>query len=225
MSAFTNETNYYSRKFECGWSLRAEDPVAIAARVQALARRLGDLEPAYGEMWPLLAARAIRPGRDPGPVLEMSAEDLGALIDRRARFDPPRYPHPVGKEGYNLFLSANRNRYDTLCIDMGVSAGVYGDGANRNRADIGLHNESPVSRDPELALRVLYSLVETLGAQWACARAYIQPEGGAGDDSRRPWLAWSAAGLEAPPFPFSDEEAGPPAEVRSERGGDLLIWP
>src|SRR6478736_5115887 len=104
------------------------DAQAIAERTKEFVRRVSLVEPTLAEVRPILAARAFRPG-DPGPVLEMTADQLAELIDRRARFDPPRRPAPVGPDGYSVVFGPNRRWSDPLRISLTVRAGQYREGS------------------------------------------------------------------------------------------------
>ena len=68
--------------------------------------------------------RAIRPA-DPGPVLELSNEELGSLIDRRARVDPPPFPAPVDPHGYLLSLGGSPARSQLKLYGANVWAGAW----------------------------------------------------------------------------------------------------
>src|ERR1051325_1018684 len=97
---FLNE-HHSTRSFDCGWRPRQEDSEAIARRVQRMAAALSAVDDELGQLWPQFEARAIR-ASDPGPVLDLSTVDLGRLIDRRGRFDPPQLPAPCGPTGYSF---------------------------------------------------------------------------------------------------------------------------
>jgi hypothetical protein len=214
--------------FQCGWGPRAETATEVARRVQALNAPLAEIEPAHREIWPLFAARAIRPGSDPGPVLDMAVEDLAAVIERKARFDPPRPPAPVGDTGYNLILSANRTGLDPLTVGISLHAGAYNTGHAWNGGRVDYHASHPIWRDPVLGLRVLGALIESLEPDWACAATVVDvgtdphvsyPE----DRHGRSWFAWTAPGRETPEFWLRAN--GPPAEQREALGGVLRFWP
>lgn len=215
------------RRFACGWGSRPESPKAIAERIQLLNTRIAEIEPAYGELWPLFAARAIRPGRDPGPVLAMTSEGLGEVIDRRARWDPPRWPAPVSSGGYSLIMAANRTGLDPLDIGLSVQAGRWGDWPNQ--VSLEFHPDAPLLANVELGLQVLTALIEAMTPDRAYAYGYLPHN----DDSRAqriPWLYWERSGELEPLLPWQDnydwvERGGPPVQVRAERGGELKIWP
>ena len=229
MTAFADEGDHYERSFLAGWPGRLENALQVAERVHALASRLAEIGPSYGQLWPLMESRRLRPS-DPGPVLEMSTEELGRLIDRRGRFDLPALPAPVGEEGYSFSLVGYGDPSAPRTHGVAVRAGAYRASAD-NEVRLTFGNTCPIWRDAEQALRVLHGLVDTFDASWATAFAFIaEPDGGGRD---RPWLAWTAAPLTprpAPPFlrtypypfPFSGE--APPSVVRPDHGGELKLW-
>ena len=212
-----------SRRFECGWGPRAEPALEVARRLQLLNRRLAEVEPAHREIWPLFAARAIRPGYDPGPVLDMTLEALSSLIDRKARFDPPRLPAPVGDTGYNIVLSANRIMLDPLTIGVHLHAGAYNCGYKWNEANVDYHAEHAIWSEVELGLKVLAALVESLEPDWVCAAGFVDDDNSEQEPLGRSWLAWTAPGKEIPEFWLRANNA--PAEVREAYGGELRVWP
>src|SRR5213083_2780074 len=128
MTVFADEPDHYDRSFFGGWPSVRMDARAIAERVQEVVRRLSLVEPTCGELRPILATRAFRP-EDPGPVLELATGQLAELIDRRARFDPPRRPAPVGPDGYSVVFGPNRRWSDPLRISLTVRAGQYREGS------------------------------------------------------------------------------------------------
>src|SRR4051794_22262308 len=110
--AFADETvSDIHRDFECGWAVRKQTAADVADRVQHLARRLGAIDPAYGRIRPSPGMRKFRLG-DRGPILDMARAELADLIERRGRFDPPRYPAPVSPTGYSVLY-----RNDLMGLD------------------------------------------------------------------------------------------------------------
>ena len=235
-SLFADEpVEYWGRALVCGWSARPQSAAEIAASVQQFARSLGDIDPAYGQIRPDPGMRKFRPG-DLGPVVDMTLEELGDRIDRRGRFDPPRFPAPVSAKGYNVLYRNDLMGMDPSFLALGVRVGQYGPTWVDNRVDIHIDNENPIWRDPEEGIRVLDAMVSTWRPEWACASCSIKVRetGNNIPSERRPWLVWTEqlrpAGQNSPdrpayPHPFPFDEAGPPAEVRSWRGGELSIWP
>jgi hypothetical protein len=220
---FGAEGDHFARRFSAAWGPRAETPLELARRVKAMCGRLVETAPEHRDVWPLFAMRAIRPGVDPGPLLDIPDEDLAKLIDRKARFDPPQLPAPVGPEGYRMVLSANRAPPDPRSIGMSVSAGVYEEGVNENRVEVTYHLANPVWQDPSAGARVVEIIAETFSPEWVCVSAFIQSREERGKGHRRPWIAWSAPASEVPPY--WTEHGGPPSEVRPAFGGELRIWP
>lgn len=228
---------FAGRRFECGWSERPQTAGDIAARVQDFARRLGLIDPASGRLRPDPGMRRFRPG-DLGPIIEMTTAELGDLIDRRGRFDPPRFPTPVGPTGYRVLYRSDHLVRDPSSLTVSIRAGENGPGWRENRVDVRPDVEHPIWRDQELGIELMDAMVGVWKPEWACAYARTTelppPEGGEGRSHVRPWLAWTAKPLQprpVPPFnrpypsPFPLDDAGPPAKVRAWRGGELRIWP
>lgn len=209
-------------QFECHWSPRAEDGRAIAGRLQALATRLRKLDLFYGKIWPVLEMRG--PTKSEPHILEMSADTLGMLIERRGRFDPPAWPQPVDRYGYSIAATGERDGHDPESLMILMGAGVLRQGPNRNELVMHLHKDGLIWRDPELGRGVLRALVEALepllvfgGAMYE--RQY-EPE--MGPYRFRPWLAWLKAGVEAPDY---FDAPLPPASETEDCGGRLFFWP
>lgn len=219
--AFADELNHFGRKFMCGWSARPESPYEIARRVQSMANGLERAEPTLGELWPAFEGRAPRP-TDPGPVQAMSGEDLGRLIDRRGRFDPPRLPAPVGPDGYAFSLGSSRG------LEGFIRSHVFA-GATRpeshNSADLELEVGCSLWRDPARGVAVLQALVAAWKPHWAWALAtIIGPEEDASAQMEvRPWLLWRRAG--APPPLNEADFVAEPAVIQPLGEGELRIWP
>ena len=216
-----------SRQFECGWSAREQTAEDIAARAQELARRLGLIDPAFGQVRPDPGSRKFREG-DIGPILDMTSSELVDLIERRGRFDPPRFPADVSDQGYSILF--RNDRLDPSHLSIRVGAGAYERGANRNEVSVSPHRDHPLWRDPQFGIQILDALAEIWDAEWASAYAWLgRDEGGV-----RPWLAWTSEPLRVEPvppyiqpypYPFSRDDVPPPAEVRPWHGGELRIWP
>ena len=222
-AAFPIGPNLQDGKFKCEWGPRRESALQIAARLHELNRRLAIVEPEHREIWPLFAARAIRPGRDPGPLLDMTVEELGDLIDRRARFDPPRFPAPVDGSGYALVATVTRIGLDPLDVSISLHVGST---KYRNEARVDYNDQSWIWRDGGACLLVIQALVEAMEPEWACAVGVLdeEAEGDPADEFApysRPWLAWTAPGAELPHW---IRPTFPPAEVRAAFGGELRIW-
>jgi hypothetical protein len=227
-------TTYSGRRFDCGWGERRETAADIAVRAQELAERLGTIDPAFRLIRPDPGMRKFRPG-DAGPIVEMTAVELSDRIERRGRFDPPRYPAPVSSEGYSSMY--RNDRLDTSHLSVKVGAGASEPGANRNEIWVWPSVDHSVWRDPERGIEVLSAMVETWNAEWAVAFAHPKktPVGVLeGSSPLRPWLAWTAKPLKPRPNPpyrrpfphgFPFDEAGQPANIRTWRGGELRIWP
>jgi hypothetical protein len=230
---FADEQRHIGRRFFAGWPYRQEDAHSVAQRIHTMARGLAKVHTAYGELWPFLAIRKLRPS-DPGPVLDMPADALADLIDRRCRFDPPKLPAPVGPSGYSIVLANNRpgpRGSDPLYCGGSFKVGIYGTGPF-NEIDLEFHDASPLWRNIDEGIEIVDALRDAWGAEWVSASAHIPAwEEGKRD---RPWLAWLAKPLSpfptppywyAVPHPFPFDHAGPPAIVRAEFGGELKIWP
>lgn len=222
MSMFVDEENHYRRYFIAAWPAAGETVDVLAAKIHKLVRRMAVFDPAYGEVRPQLAMRGFR-ASDPGPVLEMSVEELGSLIDRRGRFDPPPPPAPVGKDGYSIVFCPDRSSDDPHRLGVDVIGGQYRAGA-WDRVTLEPHPLSPIWRGTDLALSAMDALIDALDCKCASASGFIA-EGVRGFS--RPWITWvadDARSLPLPfPFPFAD---APPAPQRSAyRDGALSIWP
>lgn len=236
--AFADElvSPYSGRRFECGWSDRPQAAADIADRVIGLARGLGHVDPAFGGLRPDPGARKFRVG-DQGPVVDMAPASLADMIDRRGRFDPPRFPAPVSPAGYNLLYRNDLMGRDPSFLFVSVRAGRHGPDWPENRVDVRPSAEHSVWRDPERGLLILGAMVDIWKPEWACAyysTAVLSSENNEVSSRVRPWLAWTAKPLQPrrePPYarpypaPFPLDDAGPPAEVRPWRGGELRIWP
>jgi hypothetical protein len=221
---FARDEEHYKRSFDCGWGPREETALEVARRVRGLIERLVEVEPGHGEIWPLFVARNPKRGRDPNPVLEHTVEALGDLIDRRARYDPPRFPAPVCETGYQLIFAARRPM-DPLYLEGSVHAGNQSPPLSwnpPNKADLEYHLDHRIWSDERLALQVLSALIDTLQPDWACATAGVSATETDERPHKRPWLAWRAAGREIPEFYVG--RGGPPREVRAHRRGELSIW-
>jgi hypothetical protein len=233
VSRFAEEIDHDSREFICGWSLRAETAEQVAMRIHRFARRLAEIEPRCGDLWPLFAARRLRRD-DPGPVLNLSLTELAGLIDRRCRLNPPPPPAPVDPEGFLVTLAGHPDQWSGLVPGLNIWAGASRP-PSENHVKLAADLESPLWRDEALGLFVLHALIDVWDAEWAAAYAsigWIDEEGWAlGRD--RPWLAWTAKPLQprpvppysrAYPYPLPFEEAGPASEVRQAYGGELQVW-
>lgn len=227
ISPFGVDARHSSRAFGCCWPERREDGLQVALRLRTLADRLLEIAPVAFHIWPLFDSRRPRP-TDPGPVASMNVEDLGRLIERRGRFDPPRAPAPVSPEGYSFVLSA----YATVPPRTREEYGVFvRAGASNprflNHVVIDPELDNPIWADADAALRLLDVMVEAFDATWAAVYGHIPTDVGA--DSR-PWMTWTT---ESPP-PAADafkrwqaalDAFGPASEVRPHRGGQLSFWP
>lgn len=212
----------YPGRFQCGWGPRPESAGEVANRLLELNRRLAAIEPGHGELWPLLAARRIRPGVDPGPILQMCAEDIAKLIDRRARYEAPQLPAPVNDEGYRIDLVALHGYRDERDFGLTLRAGAYADGEERNGLDVKYHPKHRIWRDPELRQLLIVAFVEVLQPDWACAAKRVGR-----DESYQawysPWLVWVAPGSEAPRWMMG--RSGPPSATWAAFGGEFRSWP
>jgi hypothetical protein len=165
----------------------------------------------------------------------METVELAALIDRLGRFDPPRYPAPVGPTGYDLLYISDHMLRNPSFLTVAIRAGGYGADWVENRVQANPDSEHPVWRNPELGAKILDAMVEIWDPEWACA--YGPPVERRPEDEMyraRPWLAWTAKPLRPRPnppygrpypFPFPLDDAGLPAQVRPWHGGELCIWP
>lgn len=216
--AFADEST--APRLWCGWGYRAESAVEVAARVQAINQRLAQFEPAHRDLWLLFLNR--KPNKI-GPILDMTVEEFGQVIDHLARYDPPNWPAPVGPCGYHLVASAFRPpdvRHVALIVDAGCDRRCEWS-LRGNGAQLDFHSSNPIWRDVDRGLELLHALIDCMGSDWACVSGYVDGE----DDNYyfRPWLAWAKPGAKVKTSLI--ERGGPPAEVRADHGGELSIWP
>lgn len=217
-----------SYSFLWGWPSRAESAESLATRLQRMARLLADVEPAYGDLWPRFGARGLRP-TDPGPLLALSVDDLATLIDRRARFNPPQRPAPVGSGGYWVLVSNNRRPRDPLYVSLKAHAGDYTDNAE-NAVELELNPNGPGWRSEQLMRRTFEGGLALWSAKWG---AVWHRKADDVSVKQRPRLAWTADGFKSHPvppywrehpfpFPFDD----PPAsrETHRQLGGEMEAW-
>jgi hypothetical protein len=214
---FIAETAGLPKFLKCGWATRAEGPPEIARRIQALNASMAEVEPEWRDLWPLLAARAIKPGRDPGPLLDMTSEALADLIDRRARFDPPRYPEPVDATGYRLLTTVLRNGYDPLEVHVQISASYGESRLGENEVSLVPNSAGPIWKDAGRVRQLLLALIASMSPTWACASAFLRQEG-----RYTPWMTWTAPDADVPALYAKPAE--PPAEVQTHLGGELRVW-
>jgi hypothetical protein len=213
-----------------GWPSRAETSESIAARLQLMATSLAEIAPAYGELWPFFAMRALRP-KDPGPLLALAVADLATLIDRRARFNPPQRPSPVGRDGYWISLGNNRRPQDPLYASLKVQAGVYRDDT-ANAVELQVNPNGPAWQSDELVRRAFEGGLQLWSAEWGAVWHGRAEEG---DDGVRHWprLAWTADRFKshsAPPyiweypFPFPFDRPPDATSAHPSLGGELEEW-
>jgi len=168
---FGSEPERVHRHYQCGWAPRSETVADLARRLQGFEAALEQIEPAYGELWPLFAARAIRPGRDPGPLRAIPQDELARLLDRRARFDPPQLPAPVGPKGYNVVVSANRNAFDVRGVSITVTASDHGDWRPANGVKVRFHPDGAPRQGVDNGVRALDAVIDAFEPDWAWAGA------------------------------------------------------
>jgi len=217
-----------SYRYLWGWPSRAETAESIAARLQRMATSLAEVEPAYGELWPFFAMRALRTS-DPGPLLALSVADLATLIDRRARFDPPQRPSPVGQDGYWISLGNNRRPHDPLYAGLRVQAGVYRDGAE-NAVELEVNPNGPAWQSDELMRRAFEGGLQLWGAEWGAVWHRRAEEDGV---QQWPRLAWTADRFKSHsvppyiwehPFPFPFDRPPDSTSAHPRLGGELEEW-
>jgi hypothetical protein len=217
----TSALEEYVRRpdFYCEWGPRGACAWGLAERLQTLAATLHDLEPAYGDLRLVLQSH---PFNGP-PLLGTPTEDLATVIDRRARFDPPPLPAPVGLDGYSVGLVADRAAFDPLSISVRLHAGAARP-ESTNSARLDIHAQSPVWADQRRRLALLDTLLKVFDPQWAYAGVAIPAEPIPGVRQRYQVsvsLTWRRpdATLYEGLVP-----AGSEAVVTPLRGGDLTSW-
>lgn len=211
-----------------GWPSRAESAESLAIRLQRMARLLADVEPAYGELWPRIGMKALRPS-DPGPILALSVGDLATLIDRRARFNPPQRPAPVGSGGYWVLVSNNRRPRDPLYASLKAHAGEYTEVAE-NAVELELNPNGPGWQSAELVSRIFEGGLALWSAKWG---AVWHRKASEEDVKQWPRLAWTADSFKSHPvppywrehpFPFPFDTAPTIRSVHPSLGGELEEW-
>jgi hypothetical protein len=221
---FSDETNHDHRWFNCGWGPRPESAEEIAYRLQAMARDIRQAQPELNPLWPYFSSRAIRV-TDPGPVDEMASEDLGRLIDRRARFDPPPLPAPVSDWGYSIQLAGPPSPDRASRLNVSINAGGWKDAWPGNSCVVSLHVGATIWRSAEAGLALLRAMVRAWDPDEAGAYAGLQLSDGETHawGRVRPWLTWDRTGAASSPYEFVGVVN--PALAQQEMGGELKVWP
>lgn len=188
-----------------------------------MASALIEVDEELGRLWPQFEPRAIR-ATDPGPVLHLSTAELGRLIDRRGRFDPPQLPAPCGPRGFSFVLVGNvlpvqRRQEVGFILHAGSSEATF-----ENSVDFTLYNASGIWRDIGAGVRVLDAIVDAWDTDWALA------EGTVFDDATdrmwlRPWMKWVREGQAMHAILLSRTEVPPQGETTTHGGGELVVWP
>jgi hypothetical protein len=215
--------DHYSRSFDCGWRPRHDDAEAIARRIHRMASALLEVDEKLGRLWPQFEPRAIRP-TDPGPVLQLSTADLGRLIDRRGRFDPPPLPAACGPKGYSFVLVGNvLPRVRGQEVGFIVHAGSVDEGFE-NSVELMLDNGSEIWRDVGAGVKVLEALRDAWDADWVLSTGSVHED--ATDRMwLRPWLKWVRDGQAVQAILLSRTEIPPNGETTTHGEGELVIWP
>lgn len=225
--AFSDETNHRSQGSNCGWGPRAETAEEIAGRLQAFVRSLSRIQPDLNPLWLQQSRRDIR-SDDPGRVDQISREELARLIDRRARFDPPQLPAPVGPEGYAIRLSGPPTTDPARHLHVSVYAGRTECAFQGNVCVVDLDVLAPIWRDADQGAALIEAMVDAWTPDWACGWASFPTTdelvaAGAIQRSARPWIVWKRdAGV---PDPYEFVDLGPPAVTREVASGQLCVWP
>lgn len=202
---------------------RAESAESIAVRLQTTVQRLAPLGLQALELRPWTERRLIR-ASDP-TVMDLSIADLGRLIDRKGRFDPPQLPAHVSAGGYSLLLSSTQPDGELDRIRLMFHAGQL-DPGHENHVRLNLHGRNPIWGDPVRCRELLRGLVEA----WAPERAAIRTAGMFDHDDphawlRRYWMYWSKVEAASAKFPDCPPPAQPGETVEPWFGGQLEIWP
>lgn len=229
MTHFLTEACHDSRYIWVSWRERHESALQIAARIQAMARALAEVEPAYGELWPFVAARAIVPDKDPGPVLTMTEADLGDLIDRYCRFDKqPAAPSPPSEDGYSIVLGNNRSSRHPQALDMSIKTGIKNTKAYNSATVNSFYWTGKKLWHNEVCPRtVLKIMIKCFDADLAAIYGLIlfppPPSGGRIPPSRSQlWMYWTRPGVE-PHKMYTEMEPAP--ETFPWLDGTLSVWP
>jgi hypothetical protein len=228
MMTFLAETGHDSRYIQAYWRERQESAIQIAARIHNTAKALVEIDPVFGELWPYLQAQAILPGKDPGPILNMTEAELGDLIDKRCRFDKnPAAPEPPNEFGYSVLLGNNLMRSDPRGITLSINAGgtatdwynVVTIGSDEWTGELLWQKE-----------RHLHNVLEILIQCWDPDLATIYgvffdkslPNQPAPPGRERMWMYWTRPNVE--PHEMY-KKMSPPEETRPWLDGTLSIWP
>jgi hypothetical protein len=210
-----------------GWPSRAEGAESVAVDLQRMAGLLADAEPAYGELWPLFGMKDLGPS-DPGPILALSIDDLARLIDRRARFDPPQTPAPVGKDGYRALFSNNRRPRDPLYASVVAHVGIYSE-SFANAVELQINPNGPGWQKDALVRRIFEDGLALWRAEWGAVWHRCAADG----LKQWPRLAWTAdrfASHSVPPysfehpFPFPFDSEPVTRSTHPDLGGELEEW-
>lgn len=222
--AFGDEATIDDRWLNFGWRPRAEGAEQIARRLQRMASDLGRDEPDLSPLWLQFSSRATRP-TDPERVDTMAITDLARLIDRRARFDPPPLPAPVGPEGYALSLGGPPSLDPARRIDISMRAGRREDRWLGNGGVLHLLSDAPIWRSTERGLAVVRVLVRAWEPDGVGAYGRKRQRVSEHEDRPpvRPWITWSRDGANYEFYEFAG--VGEPTLVSKEMGGELCVWP
>lgn len=222
---FGEDPQIEHRWINFGWGPRAENAEQIARRLRAMAGDLRRVEPDLNPLWLQFSSRATRP-TDPERVDELPVDDLARLIDRRARFDPPPYPAPVGPEGYKLRLGGPPSEIPSHQLYISMYAGIRSDGWPGNGGVLNLLEDGPIWQTAERGMALIRALVGAWEPDGAGAYGRRRRREGDPDNFAppvRPWVTWNRQGVDYEFYKFTD--VGPPALTLDELGGRLRVWP
>lgn len=218
------DQNRAGRAFVASWRRsHGEAAEVIARRLKATVERLSPLGILAEELRPWTESRALR-ASDP-TIVELAASDLGRLIDRRARFDPPQLPAPVSSTGYAIFCASRRAPDDIDWVHLDVRAAAF-DPRSRNNFVLKLHGRNPVWGDEARAQMILAAVIEL----WEPDRAAVRTAAVLDQENPRPWwsrywMYWTKDGS-GDDFHVDCRPPTRPAELsKSWLGGRLDLWP
>jgi hypothetical protein len=172
--------------------------------------------------------RAIVPGKDPGPVLNMTETELGDLLDKRCRFDKnPAAPKLVNDFGYSITLANNRPARDHLKLGLRVRAGGYRpESYNSVSAYSEYWSEHKLWKEEIIPPKVFEIFIRCwepdFGAILGMISDKVLPNHPATPGQDRLWMYWTRPSIE--PHEMY-KQMPPPEETRLWLDGTLSIWP
>ncbi|MBW8814921.1 MAG: hypothetical protein JF588_15990 [Caulobacterales bacterium] len=216
------------RKIAVGWNgNRPQSAEDIAGRLKAMVEWLTAMRVLKTSVWPLFDR--VPRASDPTVALLPTA-DLAQLIDRKARFDPPPLPRPVGPTGYHFVVASNELPREPTRASIWLKVGMSRP-SDENTVLLNLHGRHPLWADEAGCREALRFLIALWGAEWGLIGSALRSEFSGGD--RPPpsyalgdfvWMNWARpgvrrqwkAGFWTPPAPAD--------AVEPWLNGQLSVW-